>query len=628
MKKKIAVLTSGWSDDFLLTVVEGMKRYTEGKNIDIYLFTSYKFYEHDGEPNTTGFAIFDVIDYKKYDGVVIMPNLFNDPQRVEIEHSRILRAEIPAVSINQQLDGLDFINSENHEAYRQLIDHLIEEHHITDFAYISGPEGNPGSDSNFYAFKESLENHNIKIKEENLYLNGDWSEAFGYKQANIILDKKGPRPQAIVCVNDLAAMGATKAILEHGLSVPEDILITGFDDISTSKNIIPSITTLNVQPDLMGEMAIELLMKKHKKPITKTITASIKYRQSCGCVKEINKEQIMYSQNFSHRLDASQRFASQLRHLGDEFIVNETVEKLNDSLQLYFEDRNTFEGQNFAIMMKEEVVKSLIDVNSAYGDSTTYGNSMVVMVNIENGVGVKCGTISTADVIPDNMKENVSTVYLVLPIYQYKYLHGYYVSKNFTGLLEDKSAYNWTRNMGTSIEKFRQTVKYRLMSEQLREISTHDALSGLMNRMGLDTYGKELLIQNNSTGKKTLVIFVDINGMKIINDKYGHLHGDLAVKTVAESIRAAIPKNFLAVRYGGDEFVILGTRSRSGGTDFCEKIEKTIAEKTKIMSLPYQLSASIGAKLFEPNEKLFLLDAIEEVDELMYKKKKLYHKEH
>jgi len=632
MKKKIAVLTSGWSVDLLLSVLEGMKKAGEDNNADIYAFTSYKSYDPYGGTNTTGFAIFDLINPKDYDGIVLMSNLFNDSERAEYEYKRILNSGVPAVSINQQLDGMHFITSDNHNVYRSLVSHLIEEHYLTDFAFIGGPSGNEGAESNLKAFKEALESHNIPIPEDRLYLNGDWSYDFAYEQAQKIFADKEKHPQAVVCVNDWAAMAVTKAAIEHQLEVPDEVAIIGFDDISYASVVFPSITTINIQADKMGEEAVKLLLSKNKKPVTKIIKAIPHYRQSCGCISAIRKKQIEYSQGYSQKIDGAQRFASHLRHIEDVFIRNGTIDKLDDALQLYFELRHPYEGTDFSILVKEEVIKSLIDFKYNYTKSTSYGKRMRIMVDIKDGKAVKNEKknkiILSQKLIPDSMLDKNPALYLLIPIFNQQYLHGYYVSKNCLNLLIDKIAYNWSRNFGTSIEKFRQMVNYKLMSEQLRVLSTQDALSGLLNRTGFDTYGLELFNKNNSTQKQTLIMFIDINNMKHINDKHGHLHGDLAVKTVAETIKSVIPKTYLAIRYGGDEFVVIGTNNLNDKTDYISKIREDLKLRTKTMSLPYELSVSMGAKIFLPNEKTQLLEAIEEVDEIMYKNKTQYHKEH
>ncbi|MCQ2591742.1 MAG: GGDEF domain-containing protein [Treponema sp.] len=628
MKRKIAVLTSGWAVDYLQDVLRGIRKACENKNIDIYVFCAFKFSEPDGSDNVTGFAIYDLINYKDYDGIIIMPNLFNDEARVEYERKRIVESGVPAVSLNQKLDGLHFINSDNHDVYKNLINHLIDVHYLTDFAYIGGPAGNPGADSNFSAFKEALESHGLTVNEDNLYLNGDWSYDFAYEQAKKIFKDNQHFPQAVVCVNDWAAMAVATVAFENNISVPEEVAVVGFDDIYFSSRVIPSISTVDMCGDIMGEEAVKLLLRAPNEYTEKIIRAKEYFRQSCGCISDIRMIQKHYSLCHSQEIDSMQRFASQLRHLEDVFIRYVSPEELVQKVQNYFVKRHTFEGSDFAILLKKKVVKTLLYSTEKLEESKTFDGDMQVIINIQDGQSAKQGAyLKKYNLVPNNLLSDESTIFLLMPIFNQRYLHGYYVSKNYLNLLNNKSAYNWTRNFGSAIEKFRQTSNYRLLGEQFKILSTKDGLSGLLNRNGMETYAIPLFNKNNQDGNKTLIIFVDINRMKIINDRFGHLHGDLAVKTVAETIQSSIPNGFLAIRYGGDEFVIVGTCTKLEDEMFlCDEIKNGLAKRTLSMSLPYELTASIGAKLFEANEAASLNDAIQAVDEIMYKNKNKYHR--
>lgn len=623
-KKKIAVMTSGWSIDYILSAFEGMKSVCSKNNVDLYIFACYKFTESSGESNTTGFAVFDLIDFSDYDGVVIMPNLFNDADEVEKQRKRIIASGIPAVALNQPLDGLHFINSNNHEKYKQLISHLINEHDVRRFAYIDGPKDNSGCTSNLEAFKEALIEAGIKVEDQIFAGNCDWTYASSYEVAKKIFENKDLIPQAIVCINDWAAMAAMELAEENGYTVPDDIKIIGFDNVEFSEKVIPSITTISLESFRMGAEAIELLLKNPKEITTELIDAVPHIRQSCGCQRKITSVQKIFSQRFSITLEKEQRFSSQLRHLEDNFISPQTVKSLSESLQNYFEKRHTFEGPDFSILINQTVISSLKDTVISPKQNTTFDNSMIALVNISNGKSDDLYSIETKELIPENMKSEKSATYLFLPIFNQQYLHGYYVSKDCLDLLKNKSAYNWTRNFGAMIEKFRQTSIYRMLSEQMKFLSTQDALSGLFNRAGLDKYGVTLFEKNNTHQLNTHIIFIDINNMKTINDKFGHLQGDLAVKTVAEAISVCLPSGYLAVRYGGDEFVVIGSPKENN--NLSDKIKNFLVDRIHRMTLPYALTVSTGEKVFAPNEKSSLSMAIKEVDEIMYQHKLEFHK--
>ena len=179
--------------------------------------------------------------------------------------------------------------------------------------------------------------------------------------------------------------------------------------------------------------------------------------------------------------------------------------------------------------------------------------------------------------------------------------------------------------MGTGIEHFRKKNMFKQMSQQYLRLSTKDALSGALNRQGLEKLAKPFYAQNKKNGLTTVLFFVDINKMKHINDKFGHLHGDLAVKTVAAAVLETIPKNWLCIRYGGDEFLVVGNSKNYNGEDYCTLIKERLASKTSVMHLPYNLSASVGTYSVPPQAELTLEQAVENVDNIMYEQKQAFH---
>ena len=119
----------------------------------------------------------------------------------------------------------------------------------------------------------------------------------------------------------------------------------------------------------------------------------------------------------------------------------------------------------------------------------------------------------------------------------------------------------------------------------------------------------------------------DINRMKTINDKNGHLQGDTAIKIVANVIKSSIPINWKAVRYGGDEYVIIGEYNISGDI---ETIKNDIIDKSwrvsQDLNQPFKLGVSVGYVIIEPDNDLENEEYFRMADEAMYEMKQEAHK--
>jgi DNA-binding LacI/PurR family transcriptional regulator len=108
-------------------------------------------------------------------------------------------------------------------------------------------------------------------------IEGDWSSESGYRAAQQLL-KKGERFTALVVGNDQMALGAIHALREHGLRVPEDVSVVGFDDIPEASYFSPPLTTVRQDFDLVGKLGVECLIERIDNPEVRTTQKIIKPR--------------------------------------------------------------------------------------------------------------------------------------------------------------------------------------------------------------------------------------------------------------------------------------------------------------------------------------------------------------
>jgi diguanylate cyclase (GGDEF)-like protein len=164
--------------------------------------------------------------------------------------------------------------------------------------------------------------------------------------------------------------------------------------------------------------------------------------------------------------------------------------------------------------------------------------------------------------------------------------------------------------------------RHRLVAS-LRELSLVDDLTGLYNRRGFGTLGTAHLQLAQRAGRRFLLVYADVDGLKEINDSFGHQQGDVALVKTAEVLRWTFRQSDIVARLGGDEFVVLAVEAAQD-TDqmFVDRLRAQIEEFNSRASLPFELSLSVGAVSFDVETRLTLSEMLAQADALLYERKR------
>ncbi|MGI9455113.1 MAG: GGDEF domain-containing protein [Aeoliella sp.] len=155
-------------------------------------------------------------------------------------------------------------------------------------------------------------------------------------------------------------------------------------------------------------------------------------------------------------------------------------------------------------------------------------------------------------------------------------------------------------------------------------LHTTDPLTGLASRAAIEERIERLEMHPPSETGDLAVLFIDLNGFKQINDRWGHLVGDKVLTAVAARLSGAVRSNDLIARFGGDEFVVLveGFRRRDELAPLVDRLRKAAEQPIEISEGKVQISASIGLALSSEG-KQSLRDLISEADRRMYAEKQI-----
>src|SRR5271156_6581836 len=165
-------------------------------------------------------------------------------------------------------------------------------------------------------------------------------------------------------------------------------------------------------------------------------------------------------------------------------------------------------------------------------------------------------------------------------------------------------------------------VKQALLDRELRHLALTDDLTCLFNRRGFFAAATQQLKMAQRNSQAVLLLFCDVDGLKKINDTFGHHEGDLALIRTADALEQSFRGSDILCRLGGDEFVVLAPEtSRQTREIILRRLESNL-KKSAATEPRYHLSLSVGVARFDPKRAISLGELMVEADKAMYEKKR------
>lgn len=552
----------------------------------------------------------------------------------------------PMVSISVPLDyqacRYTYISSE--KPYKQIVEHLVKKHDRKRIAFFSAElNGSLEAEERLLSYKAALKANKLEF-DENLVFPGDFTP----RTTGDYLQKHFPTKEsltfdALICSNDYMAAGAVDAFRKLNIKVPEDVTIIGFDDCDIAKGCIPSLSTVNQNVPGSSYAAAELLYKAingQDASHAVKIDCIPVYRQSCGCVPmAVHSHSFFDNEGKFHDVETK---TANLNLFGNP---------LNDLLSIHslLDMTETIADVNeYFVSLIENLKSSFIpycafclydtEFNLGPEDTFTLPDKAHLMMfyneqnNIEKNFFKEGG-------IPFNPKESLVPPVVgelghgnfdIVPIFIRNLNYGYIIFQmptekytlysNYMKILSNAfvHSYEYTRNLS-------ENQKLEALTEALSKESRTDELTGVFNRRGFMEYGQRMLDLSIATGAKGSVFFFDMDGLKKINDTWGHKTGDAAIQTLAEVLKEAFHKSDIVGRLSGDEFAVIAPGfDKKNGQILRTRIEQLCKDFSQDRKLPLDISTSFGIATYSA-DKTKLNQLLVMADKELYKEKKVKH---
>jgi PAS domain S-box-containing protein len=281
----IGVLINQYEGRYQLLLCRGLMDFAEQKDVNLVFFVGRALkppYEEDLPHN----AIYQLVNPERLDGLIVASgaicNYLN--QKELLDFYKPFRS-IPTVSISLPIEGIPSILVDNKAGMRETMSHLIQVHGYRRIVFIRGPQTNLEAEERFAAYKEVLKEYNIPF-DNKIVFQGDFSFRSGTEIAKMILDEKKFDFDAIVASNDDMAYAVFRLFKANGIRIPEDVALTGYDDIEEIQFFSPPFTTvrqpLYEQSYKAGEIILDKLEGKDV-PLLHKLSTKLVIRESCGC---------------------------------------------------------------------------------------------------------------------------------------------------------------------------------------------------------------------------------------------------------------------------------------------------------------------------------------------------------
>lgn len=247
--RALGVIMRQIDDPFWSEVLDGVDSVLHPEGYSLFIASTHDERQREKE-------VVQAMVQRGVDGVILLAPQFSK------EQCNLLNSyKLPMVMVNNEGAGecKNIIYNDDEYGARLLTKHLIDLGH-KHLAYIGKRHGGLPNSDRLAGFRAEMQNAGIPVNEKFIYLTSGGHPMGGREGAEYLLSLD-QTPSAIMCYNDLIALGVYNYLQEKGLRIPEDISVTGFDNISIAAYLAPPLTTLHQYKHEMGEGAARMMLE-------------------------------------------------------------------------------------------------------------------------------------------------------------------------------------------------------------------------------------------------------------------------------------------------------------------------------------------------------------------------------
>lgn len=618
-RKTIGIILFDITSYYQQQLVHTLSKTASKCGYNLLTFSAFTIYGSDTKNAAGEYNILHLIPYEQLDALIVCHDTFNSNEAVEELWKLVTeRCQAPIISIRKKVNGCYNILVEDTDAIPAFVRHFHDVHHFDRIAFMSGPYNHPDAIFRLEKYKEAMAELGLDCPEEYIFEGNFWKDCALDASKHFMSLKK--RPQAIVCANDYMALSLCKELTLQGYSVPQDIAISGFDDVRDARANVPPLTTCYVSVSDMAKKAMETidtLLNGKEAPACTFVPTKIIIRNSCGCESSTMKD-----------LSLSRMYEVELM----EQLINQNAHNTFVSISL----ENMTSAEDIGDYLRLEDVPGIardfylclgIHGNGAYPQvkkkAPGFAKRSHSIYSLRDLNPIATSSFETKKLLPPEAIREEPMAVFFFPIHYLEYNFGYVAATSNGEEAQDTLFHSWLSLIGNTLENSRIRAKNQALLEKLNMLYHEDFLTKLYNRRGFEQFSEEEFSEAKKHNIKTMTLSIDMDNLKYINDVYGHSHGDLALQTIADAMRQACSGCEICARIGGDEFAVFGyDYSEDKAKQYTENFLQYLKDFNADSSLPYCVNASFGYTISDPSLSISREQYMKASDDLLYQNKR------
>ncbi|MGN1417460.1 MAG: GGDEF domain-containing protein [Oscillospiraceae bacterium] len=631
--RRIALCTCKIQDETIGKLVNEICHEANKLGYYVVIYNSFYDFYQDNSISKSSRSVFSLMDYSVPAGIIILGETFQEKDDVTIRDitQKGRNAGIPVVSVDKQIEGASCVLFDYSTAFERIVRHIVEFHGCKRVDFLGGIKDNPFSEERLDVYKKVMEENGLPIEDFRIDY-GDFWDFPAAKAVNGFLAAEDTPPEAIICANDSMAITACRVLEEHGYSVPDDVLVTGFDGIEQEKYHSPRFTTAYRNTGNAAKAAVELIhsLSCSAEDVTRKVMVpyDVTFSQSCGCQPIEYRKVNNVLMNLYERLNQCDELVVSMNFMNNALTACSSVMEALPKIEHYI-------GVLYSDAIYLNFRKSFLsnDINTDFEKPIGHGEKMVHVVSyVATHPKIEMKEFSFGEKPPyldntENMRQNRTV--MIIPLNYQEKIFGYLSIYFYADVLQYDNLYKFSMNFNHSLDTVKNkeimlTVNSVLegANHKLEFAYAHDSMTGLLNRRGF--YQKLMEKIENFEKGYVFVASVDMDGLKNINDNFGHQEGDFAIKQIAGALIRCSGDEGICARFGGDEFVSVIFSDRRDDplfSGFKEHMAAEIEDINKKYEREYKIDASYGTEVSEINEEIDLDTIMRCADEKMYESK-------